>query len=86
MITSIDSSTIALDSSADDEKIKWLLDMSFELTALKQKQKSSQKVNNKYISRAVFIKRISLGLSFNVLDLSRAFCFLYKQWFTYGSD
>ncbi len=31
--------TIALDGSADDEKIKWLLDMSFELTALKRKQK-----------------------------------------------
>ena len=35
--------TIALDGSADDEKIKWLLDMSFELTALKQKQKKQPK-------------------------------------------
>lgn len=62
MITSIDSSTIALDGSADDEKIKWLLDMSFELTALKQKQKSSPKINKKYISRVVFIKQRLLGL------------------------
>ena len=31
--------TIALDGSASEEKIKWLLDMSFDLTALKQKQK-----------------------------------------------
>ncbi len=35
--------TIALDGSADDEKIKWLLDMSFELTVLKRKQKKQPK-------------------------------------------
>lgn len=30
--------TIALDGSADDEKIKWLIDLSFELTAVKIKK------------------------------------------------
>ena len=36
--------TIALDGSVNDEKIKWLLDMSFELTALKKKRKSDKSV------------------------------------------
>lgn len=31
--------TIALDGSADEEKIKWLLDMSFDLTAPKMKRR-----------------------------------------------
>lgn len=31
--------TIALDGSVSDEKIKWLLDMSYNLTAKKQKNK-----------------------------------------------
>lgn len=31
--------SIALDGSADDEKIKWLLDMSFDATNVKLKQK-----------------------------------------------
>jgi len=33
--------TIALDGSASDEKIKWLLDMSYDLTAKKTKNKNT---------------------------------------------
>lgn len=32
--------TVALDGSVDDEKIKWLIDISYDLTALKIKRKS----------------------------------------------
>lgn len=35
--------TISLDGEADDEKIKWLLDMSFDLTAAKIKKNKSTK-------------------------------------------
>ncbi len=34
--------TIALDGSADDEKIKWLVDMSFDATNVKIKAKGSK--------------------------------------------
>ncbi len=34
--------TIALDGSADDEKVKWLVDMSFDATNVKIKAKGSK--------------------------------------------
>ena len=37
--------SVALDGSADDEKIKWLIDISFELTAKKIKNKRKEKEN-----------------------------------------
>lgn len=37
--------SVALDGSADDQKIKMLLDMSFELTATKQKAKKCSNKN-----------------------------------------
>ncbi len=35
--------SVALDGSADDEKIKWLLDLSFDLTAKKSKKPIDKK-------------------------------------------
>jgi len=34
--------TIALDGSVDNEKIKWLIDMSFELTSIKKKRSKGE--------------------------------------------
>lgn len=39
--------TVALDGSVSDEKVKWLLDMSFDLTAVKLKRKSNKTITAK---------------------------------------